>query len=444
MIEEAVLPELAAYVLGPLDLSEDVLHAGRRTLLNAVALGIGAAHHPAAEAACQVVSRLSRAQEASILGRPDRVDAEWAAFVGGIAVHAEDYDDTHLATVVHPGAPVVPAALALAEMYGSSGCELLEAVVVGVEMACRVGLALGSGHFERGWHLTGSTGRFGAAAAAARLAGLETETLTGVWARCAAETAGVQAAFGAMTKPYHAGKAAYDSIRAIRDAAQGRSHSPLTAADEARWSAGLGPDPDLGELTADLGTRWEICDNTFKPYACGIVSHPVIDAAIEARSADPGVIEQVTVTVNPIVLDVMGVEEPATGLQSKFSVYHCAAVGLIDGIGGPPQFSDERVAAPEIVEFRRKVRVLIDPALPRDSAALVAEYAGGRSREVVVEHARGSAARPMTDGDLAAKARASMLPVVGAAADNLIGMLFSVDSHQTRDLVRLARPVQEP
>ena len=382
MSAAAVLPELAAFALEPLDQPGDVLHAGRRTLLNAVALAVGAARHPAVETACRVVSRLTREAEASIPGRPDRVEAEWAAFVGGIAVHAEDYDDTHLTTVVHPGAPVVPAALAVAELYGARGRELLEAVVVGVEVACRIGLGLGPGHFDRGWHLTGSTGRYGAAAAAARLVGLDEAALAGVWARSAAETAGVQAAFGTMTKPYHPGKAAYDGILAVRDALDGHRRLPMSAVEEIAMFRALGPDPDPSKAIAGLGERWETVLNTFKPYACGIVSHPVIDAAVEARTRGVDGITRITVTVNPIVLDVMGVQEPANGLESKFSVYHCAAIGLLDGMGGPAQFSDERVNSPDTGALRRMVEVVTDPGLARDAARLAVDLArtGGASK----------------------------------------------------------------
>lgn len=432
------LPDLADFALRSVEFPEEVVRAGRRTLLNALSLAIGTSRHPAVEAACKAISYLVRQPEASIPGRSDRAEAEWAAFVGGISVHAEDYDDTHLATVVHPGAPIVPAALAVGEMHARSGRELLEAVVVGVEVACRVGLALGPGHFDRGWHLTGSTGRFGASAAAARLAGLETGALTGVWARCAAETAGVQAAFGTMTKPYHPGKAAYDAIRAVRDAVEGDFHSPLTAGEEARWVAGLGPDPDLRELTAGLDTRWQILDNTFKPYACGIVSHPVIDAAVEARTAVGGDIAAITVTVNPIVLDVMGVEEPANGLESKFSVYHCAAIGLLDGMGGPAQFSDERVSSPDTRALRRKVGVITDRSLARDAARLAVDLACGRRIEVAIDHARGSVERPLTDEDLAFKARAAMQPVIGDAARELIDMVYSIEAYEARDMTQVA------
>ena len=438
MIGTAVLPRLAGFALGPLDLPDEVAHAGRRTVLNALALAVGAARHPAVDAACEVVSRLTRRPEASIPGRSARVEAEWAAFVGGIAVHAEDYDDTHLGTVVHPGAPVVPAALAAAELYRSSGRELLEAVVVGVEVACRVGLGLGPGHFDRGWHLTGSTGRYGATAAAARLGGLDSVTLAGVWARCAAETAGVQAAFGTMTKPYHPGKAAYDGILAVRDAVHGRRPAPMTAEEETNMFHALGPDPDPPKVTTGLCEQWETALNTFKPYACGIVSHPVIDAAVEARTRIGGRINRITVTVNPIVLDVMGVEEPAHGLESKFSGYHCAAIGLRDGVGGPAQFSDERVNSPDPTALRRKVEVITDPSMARDAARLVADTADGRRVEVRIDHARGSAARPMTDEDLAFKARDSMQPVIGDAADDLIDMAYSIEAHEVRDIMQVA------
>jgi len=434
----AVLPELADFALEPLDQPEDVLHAGRRSLLNAVALAVGAARHPAVEAACRVVSRLTRKAEASIPGRPDRVEAEWAVFVGGIAVHAEDYDDTHLATVVHPGAPVVPAALAVSELCGSSGREMLEAVVMGVEVACRMGLGLGPGHFDRGWHLTGSTGRYGAAAAAARLAGLDAAALASVWARCAAETAGVQAAFGTMTKPYHPGKAAYDGILAVRDALDAHRPRPMSAEQETTMFRALGPDPDPSKVIAGLGETWEIARNTFKPYACGIVSHPVIDAAVEARTRGVDGITRVTVTVNPIVLDVMGVQEPANGLESKFSVYHCAAIGLLDGMGGPPQFSDDRVNSPDTGALRRKVDVVTDQNMERDEARLAVDLSDGRRIDVTIDHARGSVERPMTDEDLAFKARAVMQPVIGDAADDLIDMVYSVEAYGARDITQVA------
>lgn len=436
----AVFPRLAGFAVGSLDLPEEVAHAGRRTLLNALSLAVGAARHPAVEAACEVVRRLTRQAEASIPGRSVRVEAEWAAFVGGIAVHAEDYDDTHLATVVHPGAPVVPAALAVAELYGSSGRELLEAVVAGVEVACRMGLGFGPGHFDRGWHLTGSTGRYGAAAAAARLAGLDEATLAAVWARCAAETAGIQAAFGTMTKPYHPGKAACDGILAVRDALDGRCPAPLTAEQEATMFHALGPDPDPQRVTSGLGVQWETSLNTFKPYACGIVSHPVIDAAVEARTRVTDGPTRITVTVNPIVLDVMGVEEPANGLESKFSVYHCAAIGLLDGMGGPAQFSDERVSSTDATALRRKVEVVTDPSLARDAARLAVDLEDGRRIELGVDHARGSVQRPMTDEDLVFKAHASMQPVIGDAARYLIDMAYSIEGCEARDIMRLATP----
>ena len=301
-----------------------------------------------------------------------------------------------------------------------------------------MGLGFGPGHFDRGWHLTGSTGRYGAAAAAARLAGLDQATLAGVWARSAAETAGVQAAFGTMTKPYHPGKAAYDGIRAVRDALDGRRPAPMSPEEETSMFLGLGPDPDPLRVTAGLGEQWETTLNTFKPYACGIVSHPVIDAAVEARSRLADGITRVTVTVNPIVLDVMGVEEPANGLESKFSVYHCAAIGLLDGMGGPAQFSDGRVNSPDTTALRRKVEVVTDRRLARDAARLAVDLAGGQRIEIGIDHARGSAARPMIDEDLSFKARTSMQPVIGDAADDLIDMAHSIEAYGARDIMQMA------
>lgn len=432
----SVFAELAKFATDPGSIPEAALHAGRRTLLNAVALTIGAAHHPAVDAARRVVRSLDAPGQATILGTEGQTTASWAAFLGGIAAHVEDFDDTHLEAVVHPGAPVVPSAIAVAEREGASGSELLNAIVIGVEVACRIGLGWGPGHFDRGWHLTSTTGRFGAAAAAARLLGHDADVLQRMWARATVETAGLQAALGTMTKPYHPGKAAYDGVVAADDAARGDLMDPLTAAEEREVGRKVSPDSDLQRAVHGLGERWEIEQNAFKPYACGIVSHPAIDAAISLAPSIAGPVTAVEVTVNPVVLDVMGVENPRTGLESKFSVYHSVAVGLVDGGGGPEQYSDERAVAEEVVAIRNRVSAVTDADMPRDAARLVVHC--NELLAVTIDHARGSVARPLTDVELAAKSRLLMRarldpePVIDAA--------FNIGSLTTAELVTAATP----
>jgi 2-methylcitrate dehydratase PrpD len=419
-------------------------HAGRRTVANAVALAAGAARHQAVTAVAELVSELGGDGSASVLGTDMQLPAQWAALVNGVAVHVEDFDDTHLETVVHPGAPVVPAALALAEHLDATGRELLDAVVLGTEVALRVAMAAGPRHFDRGWHLTGTAGHFGAAAAAARVLGLDRETTGNALGIAGTQAAGLQVALGSMTKALHPGKAAMNGVEAALLAARGFT-GPTDVVEARRGFAFVtSPDPHLGPATSELGERWEVERNTFKPYACGIVSHPAIDAALAIRGyvRSPSDVVAISVGVNPIVLDVMGVEDPPDGLQSKFSVYHCVAVGLLDGAAGPAQYSDERATADDTRAVRRLVTVETDDAIARDEAWIRVSLADGTEREHHVEHARGSEARPLTDDELRDKARLVAGPVLGEhAVDALIALALRLEELQhASTLTAAARP----
>jgi 2-methylcitrate dehydratase PrpD len=419
-------------------------HAGRRTVANAVALGAGAATHPAVTSVAEFASALGGEGNASVLGTDMRLPVQWAALVNGIAVHVEDFDDTHLETVVHPGAPVVPAALALAEHLDASGRELLDAVVLGVEVALRVALAAGPGHFDRGWHLTGTAGHFGAAAAAARVLGLDRDATANALGIAGTQAAGLQVALGSMTKPLHPGKAAMNGVEAALLASRGLT-GPTDVVEARRGFAFVtSPDPHPDRATAELGERWEVERNAFKPYACGIVSHPAIDAALAIRKGvrSPSDVVAITVRVNPVVLDVMGVEDPRDGLQSKFSVYHCVAVGLLDGAAGPAQYSDERATADDARATRALVTVETDAGIARDEAWIRARLAEGRDIEHHVEHARGSEARPLTDDELGEKARLVAGPALGEdKADALTALALRLDELQhASTLAAAARP----
>jgi 2-methylcitrate dehydratase PrpD len=411
----AVTAELAAFAAGPLHPrpAEEVLHAGERTVANALPLAVAAAGLPATRIALETVAELGNAPEATVLGSGQRLSPQWAAFVNGVAIHVEDFDDTHLETVIHPAAPVVPAALAMAERVGASGVEMLDAL--------RVGIGVSPSHFDRGWHLTATTGHFGAAAAAGRLLGLDIVAMSNALGIVSTQAAGVQAALGTMTKPFHPGKAAANGVEAALLAAAGFT-GPVDGIEGRRGFAEVtSAAPDLEAMVAGRGETWHVTDNAFKPYACGIVSHPAIDAAIALRDAisDPASVEEIEVEVNPVVLDVMGVEDPVDGLQSKFSVYHCVAVGLIDGAAGPGQYSDARAVDPAIRKLRAVVKVRLDPAIARDETKIAARTADGTIHRRHIEHATGSAERPMSDEELRAKARLVAGPSLGSRLDDL-------------------------
>lgn len=451
--DPGVSDRLAAFASGLQwgDITPDAQHAALRTFANVVGLAVEASRHPAVEIAVAALADLGHVDpdpldgqgpECPVLGRPERFTAQAAALVTGMAMHVEDFDDTHLRTVIHPGAPVVAAALAVAEQTGASGRDLLTAITAGVEVACRVGNALGPGHFDRGWHLTGTMGHLGAAAAAGRLLGLDPERMRHALALAATQAAGTTEQLGTMSKSMHPGKAAADGLAAAQLAVAGFTGPPRPLEDPHGLAALLAPEPDLAEALARLGTSWEIEANAFKPYSCGIVSHPVIDAAIALRDelSDPRDIAAVEVVVRPVVLEVMGVVEPQDGLQSKFSVYHCFAVGFLDGGAGPAQYTDVRARDAAVVELRRKVRAVTDPEMPKDACRAVVHTTDGRTRTISVAHATGSVARPMTDDQLAAKFALLIRPRLGERTDPLWSAVWQVgDLSRLAPLYRLGR-----
>lgn len=440
-----VTDELASFAseLAWSSVPESTRHAARRTFANVVGLAVGASRHVAVEATMRAFAGLGLAGQTSVLGRQERLAITWAPLVNGMAMHVEDFDDTHLRTVLHPGAPIVPAALAVGELRNSAGADVLNAVVVGMEIASRVGNGLSPGHSDRGWHVTGTMGHLGAAAAAGHLLGLSPARMRHALALAATQAAGHTEQLGSMTKSLHPGKAAADGVEAAL-LAEGGFTGPEGAIEGRRGLAALmAPSADLDEMVRDLGSVWETEENAFKPYSCGIVSHPVIDAAVvlRDRGVDPTNVHSVDLVVRPIVLDVMGWVEPDTGLRSKFSVYHCFAVGLLDGCAGPAQYSDERALSPEVVALRRKVTVALDASMPKDACTARVVLDDGTTHEVRIEHATGSLDQPMTDEQLRGKFELVVQPLLGDAARGLWERAFAADRLESlADLFAASRP----
>lgn len=356
----------------------------------------------------------------------------WAPLIHGIAMHVEDFDDTHLRTVIHPGAPVVGAALTAAEQAGASGEQLIDAVLAGVEVALRVGIGICPSHFDIGWHITGTAGHLGAAAAAARLLGLDADHAAIALALASVEAAGLTEANGSMTKSLHPGKAAADGLEAALLVRNGFT-GPADPIEGPRGLAALtSEETELDVIVDGLGSTWHTADNTFKPYACGIVSHAVIDAGVALRARVPAdEIRRVDVRVNPVVIDVMGIADPHNGLQSKFSVFHCFTVGFLRGAAGPQQFSDEEARADDVVRLRRRVHVTTDPTVAKDEAYVTVVLADGQRLQEHVEHATGSLSKPMTDAQLRDKCRLVGRPALGSRIEDLISLLFSIERLET-------------
>ncbi len=399
---------LAEYVAAatPDQLPRPVRKEAARTFLNWLGCAIGGCRHEAVEAALAALSPFSGPGTASILGRGERVDPLHASLINGISSHVFDFDDTHLRTVIHPAGPLASALLAYAQHVPVSGPDFINALVLGAEVSCRIGNAVFPEHYDVGWHITGSTGSLGAAAAIGKLLGLDAQRMGWALGIAASQPVGLREQFGSMTKSFHPGRAAQNGFTAALMAAKGYTASEQALEAKRGWLNVLSTRHDSHEITEALGQSYEILANSYKPFACGIVLHPSIDACIQLHDqggfaiAD---IAEVALRVHPLVLELTGKTKPRDGLEGKFSVYHAAAVALMEGDGGEHQFSDRAATDPQIIALRQKVSATIDPEMAPDAAHLTVTLADGRTLTRDVPHAIGSLARPMTNADLERK-----------------------------------------
>lgn len=390
-------------------------HEAHRTFMNWLGCAVGAAHHEAALAALHAVQVLQPSEQATILGRRERVDIASAALINGITSHTFDFDDTHLKTIIHPAGPVCSAVLALAELTGASGRQIIDAVVIGIDVACRIGNMVYPQHYDRGWHITGTTGGFGAAAACSRLLGLTVDQTQMALGIAASQPVGLREQFGTMTKPFHPGGAARAGLMSALMAREGFTSSKRAIEAPRGFAQVASTKFNWDEITDELGKRFEISFNTYKPFACGIVIHPSIDACVQlrAKGVTPENLERIDLRVHSLVLELTGKKEPTDGLQGKFSVYHGCAAGLIFGRASEDEYADDIVNRPDVVDVRRKVVATVDDAIDEASVDAVATLKDGSKVHIYVEHAIGSLQRPMSDGDLEAKFRGMADPILG-------------------------------
>jgi 2-methylcitrate dehydratase PrpD len=420
-------------------LPSDVQHEATRSLLNVVGTALRASHSAAAR--ILTAATVDTPGTAVILGRPERRAPRAAAMINGTSAHFDDYDDTHLATVIHPGATSMAAALATRPKSGSA---LLRAFALGVEVQLRVGLAMTPSHYDRGWHITGTCGSIGAAVTGGVALGESPATLAEAIALAATATAGHRESFGTMLKPVQVGLAAAHGVEAALLAAQGHRLDTEALDGKGRFFEALSSQWSTDETVTTLGRDWHLLNNTYKPYPCGIVTHPALDAAIAIHERGdlprPTAIREVRLTCHPLVPELTGQRAPRTGLEARFSTVHGVAMALLTGRAGPEQY-DTLVNDPEIIRLRDLVQMHADPNCARDSATLIVEYSDGRSAEHHVAHARGSLSRPLTDAELRHKFLTGAEPILGNAAEELADNLLNLELvEDVDDLVRLAVP----
>jgi 2-methylcitrate dehydratase PrpD len=411
--------------------SPQVRHEGKRSLLNFIGCALGVAHAPPIEMALRVLLPVSGPDRVTVIGRTERLDPFGAAFINAISANLLDYDDTHLRTVIHPTAPVAPAALALAEQRGLSGAAMLHAFILGAEVECRIGNAVSPGHYARGWHITSTCGVFGSAAASAKLLGLDAEQTWHALGIAASQSAGLVENLPSAAKNVSVGNAARNGLFAALLAEQGYTAAPAAIEGALGWARAMGDDPVVSETVDGLGEQWELLSNTYKPYPCGIVFHSVIDACLALRQDNAltaAGIAEITVSGNQLLLD-RGDRAVTNARDARVSIHHCAAVSVLFGAAGLDEFSDAVVDDPAVAALRGRTKAELDPALPMGAATVCVRTTDGRMLRSTVLHAKGSIERPLSDQEIGEKLRGLMrYGSCRGDADAIIAAAWQVDT----------------
>ena len=384
--------------------------------------------------------------QATAIGHAHRFDMPTAAFLNAAAVNVFDFDDSHAGTIIHPTAPILPVVLALAETHPVSGADLLLAFTLGVEIACRIGNAVSPQHYDRGWHITSTCGIFGAAAAAAKLLRLSEEQTLWALGNASAQSSGLVETLGYMAKSVGVGAAARNGLMAALMARAGVEGPPAPIEGPRGFLAVCCDQPRPDRIEDGLGANWEMLRNMFKPYPCGVVLNPVIDACLGAHAHadfDVAQIAGIVVRGNPLLKARTDRPDAATGREAQVSAQHAVAVSLMRASAGAADFSDAAAADPALMALRRKVdRIEADPAIPVDAVRITVRRADGQTVDLAEDTASGSLRRPMTDPALRAKfAALARYGCPSVDADSLAAALWSLaDMVDAGSIMALARP----
>lgn len=403
------------------------VHEAKRSLLNIVGCTVGGARHPAVETLWRASAPFAGAAQATLIGRQARTDAVTAALINTFASSINTFDDTHAEAIIHPSGPVMAAALAAAELRPVTGAELLAAFTLGVEISCRLSKAVSVAPAKVvfAWSQTGICSGVGAAAAAARIMGLDAQKARTALGIAATQASGIRAGHGSMCTammPAHAGQM---GLRAAIFADAGFTSTERFF--EARYGFGecFSAGPHGPHFSAELGTRWEVLGNTYKPFPCGIVVNPLIDAALQMRRRDgltADRIASVTIKAAPQALALCDRPNPKDELEAQVSLYHWVAAAFVKGRASVPEGTDEAVRDPAMAAFRARVTASIDPQMPIDGCDMTVTLTDGRMVSHRVRDCIGSRGRPMTDAELEDKLRTL---AEGAMPEERVGRLIA-------------------
>ncbi|MCY4385333.1 MAG: MmgE/PrpD family protein [Nitrospinae bacterium] len=429
------------------NIPEDVRIIMRRCFVDGIGLMVAGSTEESGHIIQNYLKEIGGEPEARVIGTSMMVPAHLAALANGIAGHAMDYDDTQLSSypdrvyglLTHPTCPVMPAALAIAEALGATGQELLTAFALGFEVECKVAEAIRPDHYVKGFHSTGTIGAIGAATAAAKLMGLDEHELRMCYGIVCSESAGLRANFGTMTKPYHCGRAAENGVVAARLASGGYTSDPTVFDGQWGFFQIMGGGCDRDYIVGKLGNAWSAVDPgvSIKPYPCGSLAHPAMDAArdlILENDIKPDQVKELRFGTTSRVLEPLRYKEPQNELEAKFSLQFGFGILLLERAAGIAQYKDEVVSRPDVVEMMKKINPFMDDEIEAQGYALIRgkvaiELEDGTVYEKMSEISRGTPQRPMDREELYEKfTECTSLVYEGDQIALIEAMLYKIDT----------------
>lgn len=424
---------------------EEVRLQARRTLLNFVGCALGGAGHDSVSASLAGAATWAGPAIATVLGRSAMADPLTAAMANGISSAVYSFDDTHAQALVHPGGPVAAALLALAETQAVSGAALMRAFILGAELVCRLSMAISVAPAvaRREWVQTGVCGGPGAALAAGLLMDLDAPALVSAIGLAACRASGYRGLTRSMCFSYMAGAAAQSGLSSASLARAGMTGPLDPLIGEENFGAAFAMQMDEEALFGGWGARFELLRNTFKPYPCGVVIHPVIDACLALRDRHGHAsLARVEIHVHPATASLADIAAPRDQFDAQMSLQHWATCALARGRAGVEEVKPDALCDASLLAMREKVDIRADASLARNAARVRITTTDGRSLEEHVLECRGSAGRPMSDIDLDEKFLAQAVPALGEArARELIDLCRSIETLADASIIaRAARP----
>jgi 2-methylcitrate dehydratase PrpD len=420
--EVGVTAEIADFVAGARwsSLPPELIELSKKHILDCCGLALAGERAESGPIVRRYLATLGAGQggAATVLGTGLRAAPRFTAFANGVAIHADDYDDTQLAVakdrvyglLTHPSVTALPAALAMAEASGRSGRDFMLAYHLGVEVETKLAEASNPRAYETGFHSTGLFGVFGAAVAAAKVRGLDAKSVRNALGIAGGEASGLRENFGTMTKPFQAGHAAEGGVAAADLAALGWTAAENIIEAQRGLFAATAGGFDSKAISGKLGKPWSFLTPgiSIKPYPSGSLTHPAMDEMsrlVRTNNLKPQDVAAIRVGANKQMLNTLIHPQPTTGLEAKFSMQYCMAVLVTDGKAGLGQFTDAAVNKPGVQALLRRVDFYNNPAADAAGADKMRSFIEIRLKDgrvingAVVDYARGSPQIPMSFED---------------------------------------------